>query len=33
MFFVGRGLITAWCGLPMKWFMLRKAGNEQAVQT
>lgn len=29
MFFVGRGLITAWLGLPMKWFMLRKAGNEQ----
>ncbi len=33
MFFVGRGLITAWLGLPMKWFMLRKAGNEQAVQS
>jgi cellulose synthase/poly-beta-1,6-N-acetylglucosamine synthase-like glycosyltransferase len=32
MFFVGRGLITAWFGLPMKWFMLRKAGNEQAAQ-
>ncbi len=30
MFFVGRGMITAWLGLPMKWFMLRKAGNEQA---
>ncbi len=30
MFFVGRGLITAWLGLPMKWFMLKKAGNEQA---
>ena len=30
MFFVGRGLITAWLGLPMKWFMMRKAGNEQA---
>ncbi len=30
MFFVGRGLLTAWLGLPMKWFMLRKAGNEQA---
>jgi cellulose synthase/poly-beta-1,6-N-acetylglucosamine synthase-like glycosyltransferase len=29
MFFVGRGMLTAWCGLPMKWFMLRKAGNEQ----
>ncbi|HEY5653512.1 MAG TPA: glycosyltransferase family 2 protein [Pontiella sp.] len=29
MFFVGRGLITAWLGLPMKWFMLKKAGNEQ----
>ena len=29
MFFVGRGLVTAWLGLPMKWFMLRKAGNEQ----
>ena len=33
MFFVGRGMVTAWCGLPMKWFMLRKAGNEQAAQT
>ena len=31
MFFVGRGLVTAWLGLPMKWFMLKKAGNEQAV--
>ncbi|VGO22149.1 glycosyltransferase family 2 protein [Pontiella sulfatireligans] len=30
MFFVGRGLITAWLGLPMKWFMLKKAGNDQA---
>jgi cellulose synthase/poly-beta-1,6-N-acetylglucosamine synthase-like glycosyltransferase len=30
MFFVGRGLLTAWLGLPMKWFMLRKAGNEHA---
>jgi hypothetical protein len=30
MFFVGRGLVTAWLGLPMKWFMLRKAGNEHA---
>ncbi|MEN7972886.1 MAG: glycosyltransferase family 2 protein [Verrucomicrobiota bacterium] len=30
MFFVGRGLLTAWLGLPMKWFMLKKAGNEQA---
>jgi cellulose synthase/poly-beta-1,6-N-acetylglucosamine synthase-like glycosyltransferase len=30
MFFVGRGLVTAWLGLPMKWFMLRKAGNETA---
>ena len=30
MFFVGRGLITAWLGLPMKWFMLKKAGNELA---
>jgi cellulose synthase/poly-beta-1,6-N-acetylglucosamine synthase-like glycosyltransferase len=29
MFFVGRGLIMAWLGLPMQWFMLRKAGNEQ----
>ncbi len=29
MFFVGRGLITAWLGLPMKWFMLKKAGNSQ----
>ncbi len=32
MFFVGRGLITAWLGLPMKWFMLRKAGNEQVAK-
>jgi cellulose synthase/poly-beta-1,6-N-acetylglucosamine synthase-like glycosyltransferase len=32
MFFVGRGLITAWLGLPMKWFMLKKAGNEQAAK-
>ena len=31
MFFVGRGLITAWLGLPMKWFMLKKAGNAQTV--
>lgn len=31
MFFVGRGLITAWLGLPMKWFMLKKAGNERTV--
>jgi len=30
MFFVGRGLITASLGLPMKWFMLKKAGNEKA---
>ncbi len=30
MFFVARGLITASLGLPMKWFMMRKAGNEQA---
>ena len=30
MFFVGRGLIMAWLGLPMKWFMLKKAGNELA---
>ena len=30
MFFVGRGLLTASLGLPMKWFMLKKAGNEQA---
>ena len=30
MFFVGRGLLTAGFGLPMKWFMLRKAGNERA---
>ncbi len=29
MFFVGRGIFTAWLGLPMKWFMLRKAGNER----
>jgi cellulose synthase/poly-beta-1,6-N-acetylglucosamine synthase-like glycosyltransferase len=29
MFFVGRGLITATLGLPMKWFMMKKAGNEQ----
>ena len=29
MFFVGRGIFTAWLGLPMKWFMLKKAGNER----
>ncbi|MBN2685916.1 MAG: glycosyltransferase [Pontiellaceae bacterium] len=29
MLFVLRGLITAWIGKPMKWFMLKKAGNEQ----
>ncbi|MDF7823082.1 glycosyltransferase family 2 protein [Pontiellaceae bacterium B12227] len=32
MFFVGRGLITASLGLPMKWFMLKKAGNDSAAQ-
>jgi cellulose synthase/poly-beta-1,6-N-acetylglucosamine synthase-like glycosyltransferase len=32
MFFVGRGLLTAWFGLPMKWFMLKKAGNEVAAE-
>jgi hypothetical protein len=32
MFFVGRGLVAASLGLPMKWFMMKKAGNEQAVQ-
>lgn len=31
MFFVARGLLTAWLGLPMKWFMLKKAGNEHSV--
>jgi cellulose synthase/poly-beta-1,6-N-acetylglucosamine synthase-like glycosyltransferase len=30
MFFVGRGLITASLGLPMKWFMMKKAGNKTA---
>jgi cellulose synthase/poly-beta-1,6-N-acetylglucosamine synthase-like glycosyltransferase len=30
MFFVGRGLITASLGLHMKWFMLKKAGNDTA---
>ena len=30
MFFVGRGLITASLGLPMKWFMMKKAGNDTA---
>ena len=29
MFFVGRGLVIASLGRPMKWFMLHKAGNEQ----
>jgi cellulose synthase/poly-beta-1,6-N-acetylglucosamine synthase-like glycosyltransferase len=29
MLFVLRGLIAAWIGKPMKWFMLKKAGNEQ----
>jgi cellulose synthase/poly-beta-1,6-N-acetylglucosamine synthase-like glycosyltransferase len=33
MFFVGRGLLTAWFGLPMKWFMLKKAGNGQIPET
>ncbi len=33
MFFVGRGLLTAWFGLPMKWFMLKKAGNGQVAET
>jgi len=32
MFFVGRGLITAALGLPMKWFMMKKAGNEQVAK-
>lgn len=32
MFFVGRGLLTAWFGLPMKWFMLKKAGNGQVAE-
>ncbi len=32
MFFVARGLITASLGLPMKWFMMKKAGNEQAAK-
>jgi cellulose synthase/poly-beta-1,6-N-acetylglucosamine synthase-like glycosyltransferase len=32
MFFVGRGLLTAWFGLPMKWFMLKKAGNGQVTE-
>lgn len=32
MFFVGRGLITASLGLPMKWFMLKKAGNDTAAK-
>jgi cellulose synthase/poly-beta-1,6-N-acetylglucosamine synthase-like glycosyltransferase len=30
MFFVGRGLITASLGLPMKWFMMKKVGNKTA---
>ena len=29
MFFVGRGIFSAWAGLPMPWFMLKKAGNER----
>ena len=32
MFFVARGLLTASLGLPMKWFMMKKAGNDQAAQ-
>ncbi len=32
MFFVGRGLVAATLGLPMKWFMMKKAGNEQATK-
>ncbi|HEY5622023.1 MAG TPA: glycosyltransferase family 2 protein [Pontiella sp.] len=33
MFFVARGLFSAWFGLPMKWFMLKKAGNENPVSS
>jgi len=33
MFFVGRGLISASLGLPMQWFMMKKAGNETAAKT
>jgi hypothetical protein len=29
MFFVGRGILSAWMGLPMPWFMMKKAGNER----
>ena len=29
MFFIGRGIFSAWAGLPMPWFMLKKAGNER----
>jgi cellulose synthase/poly-beta-1,6-N-acetylglucosamine synthase-like glycosyltransferase len=32
MFFVGRGLVTASLGLPMKWFMMKKAGNASAAE-
>ncbi len=32
MFFVGRGLVSASLGLPMQWFMMKKAGNETAAQ-
>ncbi len=30
MFFVGRGLLSASLGLPMQWFMMKKAGNDTA---
>ena len=32
MFFVGRGLVSASLGLPMQWFMMKKAGNETAAK-
>ena len=31
MFFVGRGIFNAFFGLPMKWFMLKKLGNERSL--
>ena len=29
MFYIGRGIFSAWAGLPMPWFMLKKSGNER----
>lgn len=31
MFFVGKGIFSACAGMPMKWHMLKKLGNEQQI--